>query len=88
MGSYKTILKPSIQKDLRGIPKHLVSAIWASVEALSAEPLPRGVEKLTRSQGLYRIRVGDYRIIYSIDHESHIVLVQHIRHRREAYRFR
>jgi mRNA interferase RelE/StbE len=88
MASYRVIFKPSIQRDLRSIPKHFTSAIWAASEALAGNPLPRGVEKLSRSQGLYRIRVGDYRVIYSIDHETRTVLVQYIRHRREAYRFR
>ena len=86
MGSYSLVLKPSIQKDLRRIPKHYVHAIWEAIEALLEEPLPRGVEKISASGGLYRVRVGDYRVIYRINHEAHEVLIQYVRHRSEAYR--
>jgi mRNA interferase RelE/StbE len=86
MAFYRIEFKPSVQRDFRPIPKDIVSRIWEKIEALAEEPLPRGVVKISDSENLYRIRMGNYRIIYSIDHEARIVLIQNIRHRREAYR--
>ena len=86
MAAYSIEFKPSVEKDFRSIPKTVASRVWEKIVALAEEPLPRGVMKISDSEGLYRIRAGDYRIIYSVDHETHKVLIQYVRHRREAYR--
>ena len=59
MASYKVILKPSVEKDLRALPPSLVARVFGHIEALQEEPFPRGVRKLSATDGLYRIRVGD-----------------------------
>jgi len=56
------------------------------IEALSDDPLPRQSTKLAGAEHLYRIRVGDYRVIYTIDHQAKQVIVHYVRHRRDAYR--
>ncbi|WP_214041530.1 type II toxin-antitoxin system RelE/ParE family toxin [Methanoculleus sp.] len=56
------------------------------IEALSETPLPFGVRRLSGAEHLYRIRVGDYRIIYAMHHAEQEVIVLYIRHRRSAYR--
>ena len=86
MASYSIAFKPSVEKDFRSMPKAVASRVWSALEALAEEPLPRGAVKLTGSEGLHRIRVGDYRVIYGIDHEARQVLIHHVRHRREVYR--
>lgn len=86
MASYKTVLKPSVEKDLRFLPRSIVKRALAEVEALQDDPLPRQASKLQGGENLYRIRVGDYRIIYGVDHSMKQILVHYIRHRREAYR--
>jgi mRNA interferase RelE/StbE len=86
MASYRVLVKPSVEKDLRSLPKGTVGRVVARIEALSTEPLPRQSVKLTGAEHLYRVRVGDYRIIYSVDQQARLVTVHYVRHRKDAYR--
>ncbi len=86
MASYKVTLKPSVEKDLRRMPKGVIRQVFKRIESLARDPLPRQSLKLTASERLYRLRVGDYRIIYEVDAEAREVTVHYVRHRREAYR--
>jgi len=86
MDSYKLSLKPSVEKDLRSLSKESVGRVWSQISALAENPRPKSSVKLSGSEHLYRVRVGDYRIIYSIDNETHEIVVHNVRHRREAYR--
>jgi mRNA interferase RelE/StbE len=70
---------------LRSIPKAVAERILDKIGLLSDNPLPKGVSKITSSEYLYRFRVGDYRIIYSIDHNDRLITIQYIRHRKESY---
>ncbi len=56
------------------------------IEKLQNEPFPHGVEKLEGANRLYRIRVGDYRVIYQVDPKVHRIVILYIRHRQDAYR--
>ena len=86
MASYKVTLKPSVDKDLRALPKSVVARVMRVIESLSQEPLPRPTMKLEGSTALFRIRVGDYRIIYEINRNERQVVIHYVRHRREVYR--
>ena len=86
MASYKIVFKPSAEKDLRSLPKVAVGRIFKRIEALSVDPLPRGSTKLAGAEGLYRIRIGDYRTIYGVDEEKRQIVVHYVRHRRDVYR--
>jgi mRNA interferase RelE/StbE len=86
MASYSVLLKPSVEKDLRTFPKSVVKRIWAKIEALSNDPLPGQSVKLAGAESLYRLRVGDYRLIYGVDHPNKQVIIHYIRHRKDAYR--
>jgi len=86
MASYSLFLKPSVEKDLRHLPKPLLARVWQRIEALSEEPLPRQSTKLAGAEHLYRLRVGDYRVIYTVDHQAKHIVVHYVRHRRDAYR--
>jgi len=86
MGSYKTIFKPSVEKDLQNLPRATVARTMERIEALAANPFPPASVKLSSSERLYRIRVGDYRIVYEVDPKANVVIVHHVRHRREVYR--
>jgi mRNA interferase RelE/StbE len=86
MASFRIEFKPSVQKDFRAIPKDIASKIWEAIESLVNDPLPKGVIKLSSSEGLYRKRVGDYRIIYSIDYTIHEIEIKYVRHRSQSYR--
>ena len=86
MASYKVILKPSVHKDLRALPKSTAGRVFKVIEELKNDPLPRQSIKLSGLEHLYRIRVGDYRIIYEIDLELQEISVFYVRHRRDVYR--
>jgi len=86
MGSYSINFKPSVEKDLRGLPKGVVSRVMKRIEDLKADPLPRRAVKLFGAERLYRIRVGDYRVVYEVDRQARRITVHNLRHRREVYR--
>lgn len=74
MGSFEVIFKQSVAKDLRQIPNKDVARILKRIEALSVEPRPPGVEKLS-GQEKYRIRQGVYRVLYEIRDSELVVMV-------------
>jgi len=78
--------KRSAERDLKGIDRKHVPRIVAAVDRLARDPTPVGSRKLVGSQRLYRVRVGDYRIVYEYEPEVMSVCIFHVRHRREAYR--
>ena len=88
MGLYRVEFKPSVQKDLRALPRPMVTRVLDYIEKLAEEPMPRESLKLTGAERLYRVRVGDYRIVYEVDVDDRLVLIHYVRHRREAYRRR
>lgn len=85
MGSYRVLIRKSAEKELRQIPKPDLRKITAKISSLSGQPRPMGSEKLAGNDR-YRIRQGDWRIIYGIDDTVKIVTVIKIGHRREVYR--
>lgn len=85
MARFELRFKPSLAKDLRGIPKTEVRRLLKRIEALRDEPRPAGCEKLT-GRDLYRIRQGVYRIVYSVDDAAVVIEVIKVGHRREVYR--
>ena len=86
MASFDLQWRKSTSKDLRRIPREAVSRIVAAVAKLAEEPLPHGSEKLTGSEHTYRIRVGDYRVVYELLRSAKIVEIQRVRHRKDVYR--
>jgi mRNA interferase RelE/StbE len=85
MGRYKIVFRKSVAKDLRRIPSQDLRRILTTVDSLSEEPRPLGIEKLS-GQEKYRIRQGNYRIIYEIKDDEVIVVVVKVGHRRDVYR--
>ncbi|OGQ34260.1 MAG: hypothetical protein A3F16_07980 [Deltaproteobacteria bacterium RIFCSPHIGHO2_12_FULL_43_9] len=83
--SYKTTLKKSAFKELESVPRAYIKNIIRTIEELSEEPRPRGCEKLIGKE-LYRVRIGKYRVIYSIDDENQIIGIIKIGHRKDIYR--
>ena len=79
--------KKSTRKDLRKLPSSAADKIVEVVENLAKNPFPHGVEKLSGSEYAYRIRLGDYRIVYEVVTESKLVEIQRVRHRKDVYRF-
>ena len=83
---YRVEISPKAQRQLRGLPKPLQKRIDAKIQALANNPRPPGVTKLQGAENRYRIRVGHYRVIYSIADAALLVLVLEVLNRREAYR--
>jgi len=79
--------KKSTRKDLRKLPASTGGRIVQAVEDLAENPFPHGVEKLSGSQHAYRIRLGDYRIVYEVVIELNLIEIQRVRHRKDVYRF-
>ena len=86
--AYQVLIKDSARKELAALSLPLQKRIDTRIRALSENPRPSGVKKLAGDENLYRLRVGDYRIIYQIRDQALLVLVIKISHRREAYRKR
>jgi mRNA interferase RelE/StbE len=86
MAAYKVIFKPSVEKDLRSLPKSVIARVLEHIEDLKDNPIPRQSIKLTGAEKLYRIRVGDYRVIYGVDKEAKLITVYYVRHRRDVHR--
>ena len=86
MGSYKVRLKRSAEKDLRRIDKSRVPSIIAAIEDLEKTPRPVGSRKLVGSDSSYRIRIGDYRVVYLVEDIICVVEVERVRHRKDVYK--
>lgn len=71
---------------MRRLPKKIVSNVWAHIEALQQEPFPHGATTLEGAERLYRVRVGDYRIVYEVDMDAKQITIHYVRHRSEVYR--
>jgi len=82
---YKVSLKKSAEKELRAVPSRDIEKIVEKLKGLAHQPRPHGCEKL-EGQERYRLRQGDWRMIYSIDDGEKTVLVVKIGNRREVYR--
>lgn len=82
---YTVELKRSAEKELERLPETMHDRIVENLLALEQDPRPRGVKKL-KDQDTYRMRVGDYRVIYLIDDPAKRIDVVAIGHRREVYR--
>ena len=85
MASYKLFIKPSAAKELESVPAKARRMIARKVQSLAMDPRPRGSEKLS-GEDLYRIRQGDYRVLYDIQDKAGVIVVIKIGHRREVYR--
>ena len=68
------------------MPQPLVARVFEKLETLRESPFPHGARKLSAADELYRIRVGDYRIVYGVDSTGRRVVVYSVRHRRDVYR--
>lgn len=82
---YKLILKPNAEKQYAKLPKDIQKRLFAAFLALADNPRPPGVIKLQGNADYYRVRVGDYRIVYSIIDQELKILVLSLGHRRDIY---
>jgi mRNA interferase RelE/StbE len=83
---YEVYLERAAERDLRQLSVEDFHRVISHIKALADDPRPSGCRKITGSKSDWRIRIGDYRVIYEIDEKAKAVRVMRIRHRREAYR--
>ena len=82
MANYSISFKRSVEKDLRHLPQDLIFRVMEIIESLKSEPFPSQSKRISGAERLYRLRVGDYRIIYEVDSKTMEITVHHVR--REA----
>jgi mRNA interferase RelE/StbE len=82
---YRVAFKSGAEKELFQLPDSVSARIFPKIKALATDPRPRGAKKLRGGTDEWRIRIGDYRVIYTIDDENRIARVTRIAHRREVY---
>ena len=87
MASYKVLIKTSAGKELAGLgSKSDRQRMVARIQALSTNPRPHGSEKLAGFSDRYRIRQGNYRVVYLVDDKEFLVTIYKVGHRRDVYR--
>ena len=83
---YRVLLERAAEKELSRLSSEIHGRVIAAIQALAANPRPPGCRKLAGSKHDWRIRVGDYRMVYEITDEIRVVRINRVRHRREVYR--
>ncbi len=83
---HEIYLERLAQQDLKRLSPKYFHKIISSIKALAEDPRPPGCRKLFGSKNDWRIRIGDYRVVYEIDDKQRIINIMRIRHRREVYR--
>ncbi|MFK7968856.1 MAG: type II toxin-antitoxin system RelE/ParE family toxin [Bacteroidia bacterium] len=83
---YQISFKRSAAKELKKLPQNVTDRIIEAIEELVENPRPQGYRKIVGSENLFRIRIGQYRVIYSIEDKELIIMIITVRHRKDAYR--
>ena len=85
MADYSITFARSARKELESLDATRVQRIFPGIESLAKEPRPKGCRKLRGERDVWRIRVGDYRVIYAVHHDRRAVDIIAVRHRSDAY---
>ena len=85
MNSYRVAFAASAEKELHGLDAKVIARIISRLENLATAPRPPGCKKLKGGDSQWRIRVGNYRIVYEIDDTARMIDITRIAHRREVY---
>ena len=83
---YEVYLERSAENDLKRLPTSTFDRIVHQIKTFAENPRPSGCRKITGSKNDWRIRIGDYRVLYEVNDRAKAVRVMRVRHRREAYR--
>ena len=86
MTTYRIVWKNSAQKELKRLPKDIIVKILQAVEKLRIDMNPKGSKKITGSVSTYRIRIGDYQVVYSLNNKYLVIDVVRVGHRKEIYK--
>lgn len=83
--AHSVFLEARAERDLKKLPREIRARILPKILSLKQNPRPAGVKKLSAQEEYYRLRVGDWRVVYEINDRQKKVNIFRIRHRREAY---
>jgi len=84
--TYSIDFRPSALKALRKLPKSVRIRVAETLDSLASQPFPSGVKKLINEENVFRVRVGDYRIVYQVISDKLLILVLRVGHRKDIYR--
>ncbi len=83
---YRIVIERRVAKEAASIPKESMSRIAGAIRGLTSNPFPEGFKKIIGEHGVYRIREGDYRVLYLIDEPVKEIRILKIAHRKDVYR--
>ncbi len=86
MASYNIEWKHSASKELKKLPKSRIAKVITAVEGLAENPFPSGSRKIVGAEHTYRMRIGDYRIVYSVEFDKLVIIVIKVGHRKDVYK--
>ena len=86
MASYRIEYQKGVLKDFRRLPSEVKNRLERAIDQLAEEPFPVGHQKIKGSEGLFRIRVGDYRVLYEVVDSILTVFIVKAGHRKDIYR--
>jgi mRNA interferase RelE/StbE len=84
--TYAIVVSTRATKDLDDLPNSRLRRIRALIDSLSIDPRPPGAQALTGLDETYRIRTGDYRVVYAVNDAERLVVIARVGHRRDMYR--
>ena len=85
MGDYSVEVKPPARKELEALPANVLARVVRKMDSLRDTPRPAGCRKLKGYKDQWRVRVGDWRVVYIIDDAATLISITRIAHRREVY---
>ncbi|MGH9432553.1 MAG: type II toxin-antitoxin system RelE family toxin [Terriglobia bacterium] len=85
MSNYSVEVKPPARKELEALPDNVLARVIRKIDSLGDAPRPAGCKKLKGYEDHWRIRIGDWRVVYVIDDETKLVSITRVAHRREVY---
>jgi mRNA interferase RelE/StbE len=85
VSDYSIEVKPSARQELEALPDNMLARVLQKMEVLRAAPRPAGCKKLKGYKDQWRVRVGDWRVVYIIDDPAKLISITRIAHRREVY---
>ncbi|MGA9056406.1 MAG: type II toxin-antitoxin system RelE/ParE family toxin [Terriglobia bacterium] len=85
MNNYSVEVKPSARKELESLPDNVLARVLQKMNSLRTAPRPAGCKKLKGYRDQWRVRVGDWRVVYIIDDAAKLISITRIAHRREVY---
>ncbi len=84
---FEITITRSASKEIKRLPREVIRAVFQKIKSLESQPRPQGCKKLVGSEeDIWRIRIGDYRVLYTIDDVVRIVEIRKVDHRKDAYR--